>query len=89
MTCWGFSFMSIDLSCESAPDATTLMGFRHPLEGNDKTQVMLAGVNIMLLKRGILVDAALVAAPSSTKSRKPAQNIKTARSHLSQRDSQS
>src|SRR3954449_9820823 len=28
-------FMGIDLSWESVPDATTLMGFRHLLEAND------------------------------------------------------
>ena len=67
------SFMGIDLSRESVPDATTLMGFRHLLEANDLTRAMLVEVNAMLLERGLLmtqgtlVDATLIAAPSSTK----------------------
>ena len=67
------SFMGIDLSRESVPDATTLVGFRHLLEENDLTKAMLVEVNAMLLERGLLmtrgtlVDATLIAAPSSTK----------------------
>jgi len=67
------SFMGIDPSRESVPDATTLMGFRHLLEANDLTRAMLVEVNAMLLERGLLmtqgtlVDATLIAAPSSTK----------------------
>ena len=65
------SFMGIDLSRESVPDATTLVGFRHLLEENDLTKAMLVEVNAMLLERGFLmtrgtlVDATLIAAPSS------------------------
>jgi transposase, IS5 family len=67
------NFMSIDLSQQNAPDATTLMGFRHLLEANDLPQAMLVEVNAMLIERGLLmskgtlVDATLIAAPSSTK----------------------
>ena len=45
------------------------------LEENDKTQAMLVELNAMLLERGLLmtqgtlVDATLMAAPSSTKNR--------------------
>lgn len=66
-------FMDIDLSRQSVPDATTLMGFRHLLEANDLPQAMLVEVNAMLIERGLLmnkgtlVDATLIAAPSSTK----------------------
>ena len=73
-------FMGIDLSPESVPDATTLMGFRHLLEANDKTQAMLVEVNAMMLERGLLmtqgtlVDATLMAAPSSTKNREHARD---------------
>lgn len=69
------NFMDIDLSQQSVPDATTLMGFRHLLEANDLTQAMLEEVNAMLIERGLLmskgtlVDATLIAAPSSTKNR--------------------
>ena len=67
------NFMDIDLSQQSVPDATTLMGFRHLLEANNLAQAMLVEVNAMLIERGLLmskgtlVDATLIAAPSSTK----------------------
>ena len=67
------NFMGIDLSRTSVPDATTLMGFRHLLEAHHLTKAMLVEVNIMLMARGLLmtqgtlVDATLIAAPSSTK----------------------
>lgn len=67
------NFMGIDLCRKSVPDATTLMGFRHLLEANDLTKAMLVEVNVMLMERGLLmtkgtlVDATLIAAPSSTK----------------------
>ena len=69
------NFMSIDLGRQSVPDATTLMGFRHLLEANDLTKAMLVEVNVMLMERGLLmtkgtlVDATLIAAPSSTKNK--------------------
>jgi len=69
------SFMDIDLSHTSVPDATTLMGFRHLLEAHDLTKAMLVEVNAMLMERGLLmtqgtlVDATLIAAPSSTKNK--------------------
>jgi IS5 family transposase len=67
-------FMDIYLSRQSVPDATTLMGFRHLLEANDLPQALLVEVNSILIERGLLmsrgtlVDATLIAAPSSTKS---------------------
>ena len=74
------SFMGIDTSREGVPDATTLMKFRHLLEANDLTKAMLVEVNAMLLERGLLmtqgtlVDATLIAAPSSTKNRDHARD---------------
>jgi IS5 family transposase len=74
------NFMEIDLSRQSVPDATTLMGFRHLLEANDLTQAMLVEVNAMLIERGLLmskgtlVDATLIAAPSSTKNQEHARD---------------
>src|SRR3990167_8640116 len=50
------NFMDIDLSQQSVPDATTLMGFRHLLEANDLTQAMLVEVNAMLIERGLLMS---------------------------------
>jgi IS5 family transposase len=74
------NFMSIDLSRESVPDATTLMGFRHLLEANDLPQALLVEVNALLIERGLLmsrgtlVDATLIAAPSSTKNQEHARD---------------
>lgn len=74
------NFMGIDLSRESVPDATTLMGFRHLIEAHDLAQGMLVEVNAMLIERGLLmskgtlVDATLIAAPSSTKNREHARD---------------
>ena len=67
------NFMGIDLCKQSVPDATTLMGFRHLLEANNLAQAMLIEVNAMLIERGLLmskgtlVDATLIAVPNSTK----------------------
>jgi IS5 family transposase len=69
------NFMGIDLSTESVPDATTLMGFRHMLEAHQLTQTMLVEINAMLIEKGLLmskgtlVDATLIAAPTSTKNK--------------------
>jgi IS5 family transposase len=74
------NFMDIDLSRQSVPDATTLMGFRHLLEANDLPQALLVEVNALLIERGLLmsqgtlVDATLIAAPSSTKNQKHARD---------------
>jgi IS5 family transposase len=74
------NFMSIDLSRESVPDATTLMGFRHLLEANDLPKALLVEVNALLIERGLLmskgtlVDATLIAAPGSTKNREHARD---------------
>ena len=58
---------------ESIPDETTILNFRHLLEENDLAEDMLKVVNALLarkgllLKRGSIVDATIIAAPSSTK----------------------
>ncbi len=68
-------FCSINLARESVPDATTLMGFRHLLEANELPQAILKEVNSLLKERGLLmtrgtlIDATLIAAPSSTKNK--------------------
>lgn len=55
------------------PDETTILNFRHLLEENDLAEDILARVNKLLaakgllLKRGTIVDATIIAAPSSTK----------------------
>lgn len=69
------NFCSIDLSIESVPDATTLMNFRHLLETHELPQSMLKEINALLRERGLLmnqgtlIDATLIAAPSSTKNK--------------------
>ncbi len=55
------------------PDETTILNFRHILEANDLAPKLLQCVNGhlcdrgLLLKRGTMVDATIIAAPSSTK----------------------
>ena len=69
------NFCAIDLGFESVPDATTLMDFRHLLEKHKLPQALLTEVNALLTERGLLmnqgtlVDATLIAAPSSTKNK--------------------
>jgi IS5 family transposase len=65
---------SAGLSLQDAiPDETTILNFRHLLEENDLAEDMLRQVNALLarkglmLKRGSIVDATIIAAPSSTK----------------------
>ena len=67
------TFAGIDLSVEAVPDATTLLKFRHLLEAHDLTQQIFAEVGALLSERkllmreGTIVDATIIAAPSSTK----------------------
>ena len=68
-------FTGIDLSVESVPDATTLLNFRHLLEAHKLTARILDQVNAhlsercLLLREGTIVDATIIAAPSSTKNK--------------------
>ena len=58
---------------QAIPDETTILNFRHLLEQNDLAPEILRIVNALLarkglmLKRGSIVDATIIAAPSSTK----------------------
>jgi len=69
-------FTGIDLSVESVPDATTLLKFRHLLEAYKLTRAILDTVNghlcehKLILREGTIVDATIIAAPSSTKNAK-------------------
>lgn len=66
-------FVGIDLCRESVPDATTVLKFRRWLETHDLTRSLLTEMNAHLSERGLLmrqgtiVDATILAAPSSTK----------------------
>ncbi|MGJ7498712.1 IS5 family transposase [Variovorax sp. RT4R15] len=61
------------LGLEAIPDETTILNFRHLLEACDLAEDIFKQVNAhlarkgLLLKRGSIVDATIIAAPSSTK----------------------
>lgn len=67
------TFAGIDLSVEAVPDATTLLHFRHLLEAHALTAKIFAevaallGEKKLLMREGTIVDATIIAAPSSTK----------------------
>ena len=66
-------FVGIDLSRESVPDATTLLKFRRLLLANDLTKALFEEINAhlaqqgLLMRAGTIVDATIIAAPSSTR----------------------
>lgn len=67
------NFCRFDLGNEPIPDATTLENFRHLLETHKLGEQLFAAVGDLLLKAGLklsngtIVDATIIAAPSSTK----------------------
>lgn len=67
------TFCQFDLGRERIPDATTLLNFRHLLEQYDLGAALFAKVGELLLATGMklsggtIVDATIIAAPSSTK----------------------
>ena len=66
-------FVGIDLAREQVPDATTLLKFRRLLEQHQLGQAILQQINGhlseqgLLMREGTMIDATIVAAPSSTK----------------------
>ena len=66
-------FMKLNFLEEQVPDATTLLKFRHLLEREQVGQKMLDAIrqlleeNGYLMRGGTIVDATIIAAPSSTK----------------------
>ncbi len=66
-------FVGIDLGREAVPDATSLLRFRHLLEQKQLGEKLFAEAGRVLqdsgmtLKTGTIVDATIIAAPSSTK----------------------
>jgi IS5 family transposase len=66
-------FLGLDLMGETAPDETTICKFRHLLEEHRLQECFMEIVNALLtekgyfMKKGTIVDATLIAAPSSTK----------------------
>lgn len=68
-------FLGIDLLSEAVPDETTILNFRHLLEKYKLQKRFFAAVNEhlqskgFLMKEGTIVDATIIAAPSSTKNK--------------------
>ena len=66
-------FAGLDMGEDHLPDESTILRFRHLLEQHQLSLQILATVNAtlaakgLLLKSGTVVDATLIAAPSSTK----------------------
>src|SRR5882672_2102116 len=66
-------FVRVELGEEVVPDETTILHFRHLLEQHGLTQAIfdsIAGLleeRRLLLRSGTIVDATIIAAPSSTK----------------------
>ncbi|MBK7120398.1 MAG: IS5 family transposase [Comamonadaceae bacterium] len=69
-------FARLDAGITRLPDESTILRFRHLLEEHQLAQQILATVNAGLIERGLMlktgtvVDATLIAAPSSTKNDK-------------------
>ncbi len=68
-------FVGIDLGREPVPDETTICKFRHLLEAHQLGERLFARIGAYLaaqgmkVSRGTIVDATIIAAPSSTKNR--------------------
>ena len=66
-------FMGLDFAVEQVPDATTLLHFRHLLEAHQLGEKLFASQNEIfeaagwIMRGGSIVDATIIAAPSSTK----------------------
>jgi IS5 family transposase len=66
-------FAGLELGEDAVPDETTILRFRHLLEAHGLTEALFETVNALLeekgllVKRGTIVDATILHAPSSTK----------------------
>ena len=69
------SFMHLDFLKEQVPDATTLLKFRHLLEEHKIGEQIFADMRSrlesagLIIHGGTIVDATIIAAPSSTKNK--------------------
>jgi IS5 family transposase len=67
------AFMRLDFADRQVPDATTLLHFRHLLEEHKLGEAMFNALNALfeangwIMRGGSVVDATIIAAPSSTK----------------------
>ena len=68
-------FAGLDIFEDHLPDETTILRFRHLLEQHELSRKIFDEVNALLerkgllMRRGTIVDATLIPAPSSTKNR--------------------
>jgi transposase, IS5 family len=68
------SFMGLDFGVEQVPDATTLLAFRHLLERHQLGERLFEAQNELFVEQGwimqggSIIDATLIAAPTSTNS---------------------
>lgn len=66
-------FMGLDFAVEQVPDATTLLGFRHLLQKHKLGEKLFEAQNQIfeeegwIMRGGSIIDATIIAAPSSTK----------------------
>ena len=66
-------FVGVELGEDRVPDESTILRFRHLLEEHDLTEAIFAEIKSLLeekhllLKKGTIVDATIIHAPSSTK----------------------
>jgi len=73
-------FMRLDFAVEQTPDATTLLHFRHLMEKHQlgkalfDAQNRLFEANGWVMRGGSVIDATIIAAPSSTKNRDKARD---------------
>ena len=73
-------FAGTDRISDRIPDKTTILSFRHLLEKHDLGQQIFETVKAhlsargMTMRQGTIVDATLIAAPSSTKNEKKARD---------------
>ena len=74
-------FIGIAFTNDRAPDETTICKFRHLLEKHDFGKKMFEDINRHLKANGIkvacgtIVDASIIAAPSSTKNKTKARDL--------------
>jgi IS5 family transposase len=67
------AFLGLDFTVEQVPDATTLLHFRHLLEAHELGKALFDAQNEVfdaqgwIMRGGSIVDATIIAAPSSTK----------------------
>lgn len=66
-------FVGVELGDDAFPDESTILRFRHLLERHQLTEAMFEAVRALLdargllMRRGTIVDATILSAPSSTK----------------------